>query len=551
MLVAIVALAMLPGRPADAERFRILEGERHDEASGTTTPLTGTFLLEPVTGVIVSAPQVDLDQFRIPEFDLRSGSEHFTAYQPPVYEGISTNLPHLRLLDSLALHGETLAYFFIGAGGNAVAASEDHVTFRNWSFRSTEGHAAYRDESGSGLPARFETIGELGATDAHYRIEQLECALGPAPSPTPPIIVVPPGTVFIPPGRGGTILVPDGDATILLTSPELATFEIVGPAPGATIFAVETPDAVEIVGRNLTVEPLSEGTLRIANPIGVSLGTAGFSGVGAVTRAVATDRGAFLSLNAKAAVPLTPTLDELGITATAGASISVDFSGRVTVESSGPLEINAGRLEIEGLTGLRLIASAGITVGPAGIQLPEGATLELSSVDPGPGPIIATPLCPHLVFIQSEVVAVQPFRIVAAREVPVAIQLHKKRRGRRHHPAFHRRLRVAILGSDDLDVRDIDRRSLRLASESESDSRAMRRSRRRDVNRDGIADLLVRFRNPGIALGDTELCLTGATYHGPAIAGCTALEPPRIRNDEDSDSDSESDRNRRRRWRRR
>ena len=107
VLVAAIVLAMLPGTPAQAERFRILEGERHDEASGTPIPLAGTLVLEPGSDALFPPPGVDFDSFHITQFDLRSGSEHFTAYQPPVHEGISPGLAQLRLLDSLALDGES------------------------------------------------------------------------------------------------------------------------------------------------------------------------------------------------------------------------------------------------------------------------------------------------------------------------------------------------------------------------------------------------------------------------------------------------------------
>ena len=42
----------------------------------------------------------------------------------------------------------------------------------------------------------------------------------------------------------------------------------------------------------------------------------------------------------------------------------------------------------------------------------------------------------------------------------------------------------------------------------------------------GRDDLIVRFPPSGLAMGETEACLTGATWRGPALAGCVALEAP-------------------------
>jgi len=256
-----------------------------------------------------------------------------------------------------------------------------------------------------------------------------------------------------------------------------------------------------------------------------------------------------------APAPLVPTLEELGVTAPEGASVTLDESGRLTVESTGPIVIDSGRFDIEGITGITLRTSATISVVGSGIELPAstdlqlvGNSIEYTSISSPSDPIIGMPICERLVPVASFTVAREPFTLVAAREVPVEIALRKPRR---RHPAFARRLRIVILGSPELDIRDIDRRSLRLGAEPGSASRGGRRARVRDFNRDGIRDLVVRFPNPGIALADDRLCLHGATYHGPAIAGCATFEPHPIADDADSDDDSDSRRQRQRRrfWR--
>ena len=96
---------------------------------------------------------------------------------------------------------------------------------------------------------------------------------------------------------------------------------------------------------------------------------------------------------------------------------------------------------------------------------------------------------------------------------------------------------VAILGSDALDVRDVDERSLRLGpGEAEPWHRF---ARRRDWNRDGHPDLLVWFpgRDAGVAPGDTELCLFGETRDGGVLEGCDAIDTDRRRRRPRDDDD--------------
>lgn len=57
------------------------------------------------------------------------------------------------------------------------------------------------------------------------------------------------------------------------------------------------------------------------------------------------------------------------------------------------------------------------------------------------------------------------------------------------------------------------------------------RHRARDINGDGLGDLLLKFRIPetGIACGDTEATLTGETFDGLAIVGSDAVTTVRCR----------------------
>jgi hypothetical protein len=90
--------------------------------------------------------------------------------------------------------------------------------------------------------------------------------------------------------------------------------------------------------------------------------------------------------------------------------------------------------------------------------------------------------------------------------------------------------RVAVLGSDELDVELIDMSSLRMGP---GIATMMKRSRVRDINRDGIADLVsaCRTRDLGLALGDAEICVSGTTVDGQPFEGCDMIDTmPRVPN---------------------
>jgi len=82
---------------------------------------------------------------------------------------------------------------------------------------------------------------------------------------------------------------------------------------------------------------------------------------------------------------------------------------------------------------------------------------------------------------------------------------------------------VAIFGSDDFDVADIDVTSLTFGF---GDALAASVSRRnRDVDADGFPYLLLHFRTAetGVEIGDTEACLSGETLDGTPFGGCDTI----------------------------
>jgi hypothetical protein len=88
---------------------------------------------------------------------------------------------------------------------------------------------------------------------------------------------------------------------------------------------------------------------------------------------------------------------------------------------------------------------------------------------------------------------------------------------------------VAILGSDVFDVADVDATTLAFGPDEASPKHAVG-GHVKDVNDDGFMDLLSHYPTPetGIAMGDTEACVTGETFDGMPLEGCDSIntQPP-------------------------
>jgi hypothetical protein len=113
-----------------------------------------------------------------------------------------------------------------------------------------------------------------------------------------------------------------------------------------------------------------------------------------------------------------------------------------------------------------------------------------------------------------------------------AIDVRPHSRRNRIHPARRELVPVALLGSADLDVADVDVASLAFGPDGAPPWRG--RVARRDVNDDGLPDLVARFRSrkTGLARGDTKACLSGRTLEAVAFEGCDPIRTERWRRGE-------------------
>jgi len=218
-----------------------------------------------------------------------------------------------------------------------------------------------------------------------------------------------------------------------------------------------------------------------------------------------------------------PTLAELGLEAPSGATVTLDQAGVLTVRTVGDLFYRGDSFDVPGLTRLVLYAGGDLYI-EGNLDLGD-ADLEFITRADELLPPIDDPGCRDQVVVGPRE-EVGDFSFVLTREHTVGVDVWPGRSNRAVRLLRDRRMTVALWGSADLDVRDVDLRSLRLGPD-EAPARSLRRARRfrrrgRDLNGDGYPDLRLRFhpRHSGLQSSDTEVCLTGRLHDGTALRGC-------------------------------
>lgn len=121
--------------------------------------------------------------------------------------------------------------------------------------------------------------------------------------------------------------------------------------------------------------------------------------------------------------------------------------------------------------------------------------------------------------------------LVATTARPLEIDVAPVRASNVVLPGSPERIPVAILGSENLDVRDTDERSLRFGPSEAGPApwRGREVARRHDIDHVGDLDLLARFavHDTGIALGDEVACLSAQTFTGETLDTATRFGRPR------------------------
>lgn len=517
LVLAGSACLLLSAAGASAASYHVLEGTLTDAATGQTRPLTGSFDTSVAFGGDTRPMVLGVD-----DFALQAGEQSFTPRPPTPYLGLAA----VSLADQIHVDGDAVAFVLLQAGGPVEEADGD-VTIRTVEFRAdrSDGGQALGDLPEGPEPRRLDLQGQLFQVDRTYRIFSSTCTL-PLPG-------------YPPPGGGGVVIQLPGRVIDFgefdITGDEVVSF--VPPSAGGSPVRVTVGDATQI-GGDLQV---GGGSVLILAPEPVALSPLDVlpSGSGNTgTTPLATAAGTLAT--ARGTSPDVPTLDELGITAPAGAEVSFDASGALVVTSEGDLLVTGGSLALPGLTSVTLTTPGSVSV-EGEWRLPADVSLTIDaggSVDGGsliglPGdlypPPPVQPIVSPCVFavrpVSSEEVPVGSFSLVASAAQPADVELWP---GRRHHhvrPGSRGLVAMVLHGSSQLDVRDVVPDSLRLGrGEAAPVGRVAVVRARGHRGRRGDLLALFRVRDAAIAFGDAFVCLSGATADGSVFEGCDTID---------------------------
>ena len=541
-ILALVGVGgLLLAVEASTEEYTIVAGSLSDAASGESQPLTGGLQLR-----VPGEPFDDTTIYTVDDFEFQAGNQTFLPSLPIEYDERIAAL-FLQIGNGIQFGPRGVEFFNFRSGGELLEANDDEVTFRFFDFRpgpSSNGPLG-RQLPGDELPRRFHLHGVLTQVDQRFHIREDSC----------PELDIDPLT-----GLPGVIITRPPDGGVIITWPSFP----VPPDGGVTITRPLPPDVGVIITRpSFPVPP--DGGVTITRPLPPDVGVI-------ITRPLAPDGGVIIAANGRGKrfrssepfeVPETalsfsnlmwsvasalsvPTLEELNITAPDGAEVSIDGDGSLRVHSSGDIYLEGPIPEIPGVTRIQIIASGSIIATPD-FEVPAGLIVELRA-DVGveiSGPLeipeerIPPPiLCPifHglIPLFPADETELGSFSMIASlASQAVEIELLPRRETNRLRLGDHKPVWVALYGSDELDVSDVDRRSLRLGpAEGEPIAHFGRPLVFRwDLNRDGHRDLFAIFqqRDLGITHRDVALCLSAETHSGVTLEGCDRIEVRRAR----------------------
>ncbi|MBW2384657.1 MAG: filamentous hemagglutinin N-terminal domain-containing protein, partial [Deltaproteobacteria bacterium] len=481
--------------------YTLVRGSLTDAASGESEALTGHIQLQYVGQSLDDTSTLAV----IDDFELQAGDQTFLPSLPLEYEGLRPNL-FLQQINAIRFDEHGVTSFNVRSGGELVEANDEEVTFRFFDFQAFSPRLGpfIAQSADSELPRRFQLEGTLYQVDQTFRIPDDDCE---------PIVVEPP------PPDGGVIITRHDGASLFHS---FESYDVSGAEPAEFVepgrLRVPLSRVSGGISSSIDGHLVGDASVIFINPAGVSLD------------------GQTLTLTSG---EMTPTLEELHIRAPDGAEVTIDDDGLLTVESSGDLYLEGSIPALPGVVRIRIVAGGSITatedfeVQGVTLELYAGGHVEL------PGGIIDPPVIgPICDIFQSGLRPVFPsqrtelgtFSMVAsAADQAVEIDVLPRQKHNRLRLGSRQPVRVVLFGSEDLDVSEIDRSSLRLGpAQGEPITRAGRSIvfRRLDVNRDGRGDLFAVFKlsELGIAYGDTELCLSAETRAGVTLEGCDTID---------------------------
>ena len=535
-LFLFLALVLVPDARALADdyQFTLTEGTLRDAESGDAEALSGHFFVYCgfVLGPDCDQPTVDgIGYLGFREYQLQAGEEIYRSeevYDSPRVSPVDFLGPSVGPWTVLPSAVETLgitvgdgevSLFNLILSREVIEADEDSQTIR---FEALLGEGTAQPSGGGGdgrfvLPTEISVEGARVAFERTFGFSDEACRPPGGDSTDPELPSLEEMGLFAP--AGATVTLDEAGVLSVYTEGDLEISEGEFSIPGLTGLAF-------IAGGKITVD----GAILVADTLSFTAEEIEF---GPDTQLIASGT---IEINVPGPLDLdtTPSMGDVTLT-TGGIEIDLPLINDPWGIETRP---DTGGSEVTLIVDPPLINDPGLILtrpatGDSGVTLVE----RKAKVDPRPGwcadgACVPEPPdreflvgCSYLIS-QSEPEEIGSFSLVASRTREVEVEVWSGKKKKWIRLGRHRSVKVAVLGSEDLDVSEIDARSLRLGPDgAPAKMRGRKHARRRhyrDVNRDGYPDLKIRFklRKSGIQKGDSEVCLTGSMQDGSLITGC-------------------------------